>query len=185
MQQNTCKDSLQGSLTVLKTGPMLFVFSALMFVMALALAAPAQAQPNTLSYVIDGDLPDCALPDCQFDDPSGNNQELGPLNGSDTKLSVIDDAPLPMLGFTSVPGKSDLNVVYFEAQDDAAGDTWLYFAWERDAPTGSTVIGIEIGQNAPPEACNFEGLDQTSPASPAEQNLIDNCNPWANRPHSG
>jgi hypothetical protein len=155
--------------------------STLVLLFALVLATPVQAQPT--KYNINGTLPDCTVPACEFEDPNGNSHELGPKNGTTTKIGVINTASLPMLGFNSVAPKSDLNVVYFETATDSNGDLWLYFAWERDNNTGSTVIGIELGEDEPPPACDFSaaGIDQVQPQSAAETNLINTCNPWANR----
>ena len=50
---------------------------------------------------------------------------------------------------------------------------WLYFAWERDANSGSGFIAYEFMQNPAPAGCAYD--------TATEAQLIANCNPWANR----
>ena len=93
-------------------------------------------------YNIDGIVPDancCA----EFQDPSGSVKELGPVNSSGTKLGNINLASPPMLGFTNPNSSTDIATIWLETKTDLTGDMWLYFAWERDANTGSSVISYE------------------------------------------
>src|SRR3954452_17304722 len=59
----------------------------------------------TGGFSIDGTVPDVGV--SHFDDPFGGASELGPVNSASTKLGVINTAPLPTLGFTTINGKED------------------------------------------------------------------------------
>jgi hypothetical protein len=131
-------------------------------------------------YAIDGVVPDancCAA----FQDPSGSISELGPVNSKATKLAAIGSAPPPMLGFTNPSGATDLATIWLDTEADPSGDIWLYFAWQRDANTGSAVVAYEFQTAAADPACDYTGIDQIEPASAAEAALISACNPWSNR----
>jgi hypothetical protein len=142
-----------------------------------SLAQVVQAGP----FVIDGNAPDSAQ-QATFTDPVGSIKELGPVNASTTKLGNIHLAVPPMLNFTNPNGSTDLATIWLEAKrDTTTGDIWLYFAWERESNSGSSVISYEF-QSAPADpACDFASIDQTEPASAEETTLINACNPWANR----
>ena len=143
----------------------------------LLMSAGASAQ---VPYVIDGAVPDancCAA----FQDPSGSISELGPVNSKATKLASIGSAPSPMLAFTNPSGATDLATIWLDTETDPSGDIWLYFGWQRDANTGSAVVAYEFQTAAADPACNYTGIDQIEPTSPAETALIAGCNPWANR----
>ena len=133
-----------------------------------------------VSYNIDGIIPDenCCV---EFQDPVGSIAELGPVNSSDTKLTSINSAAPPMLGFTNPNSSTDIATIWLETQTDQNGDIWLYFAWERDATTGSSIIAYEFQMSATNPACDYSDIDQIQPVSAAEAALIDSCNPWANR----
>jgi hypothetical protein len=136
--------------------------------------------------LIDGTVPDAdCLTDgsgCEvLDDPFGNSQELGPKQGSGTKLGVVHTASPPMLDFTNPNGQNDLVKVWLKSGVDLEGDVWLYLAWERDANSGSSVIAYEFHQKKLPDGCDYTGVDQEDPANAAELDLIANCNPWAER----
>ncbi|MFE6965859.1 hemagglutinin [Agromyces sp. NPDC057679] len=134
------------------------------------IAGPALAG-SVPPFDIDGSVPDSGIN--QIDDPFGNVKELGPLNSSTTKIGVINrDAP-PTLGETNPNAQVDLRRAWLDTDQDADGDDWLYFAWERDKNTGSGFIAYEFMQNKAPVACAYET------ATPAQ--LIADCNPWANR----
>jgi hypothetical protein len=135
------------------------------------------AQP----YLIDGVVPDAGC--CtEFPDPAGSVSELGPVNASGTKLSVIHNEDVPMLDFTNPNSSTDLKTIWLETWIDPANDDiWLYFGWERDANTGSSVIAYEFQTAAVDPACDYSGIDQVEPESAAETDLIASCNPWANR----
>src|SRR5688500_12603680 len=105
-------------------------------------------------------------------DPNGSTKELGPLNGSTTKIGVIHTAPLPMLGLTNPNGQVDLNTIYTQTAVAANGDIWFYFAWARDANTGSGFLSIELQQSPVGPGCDY--------ATASTDSLIANCNPWAN-----
>jgi hypothetical protein len=106
-------------------------------------------------------------------DASGSAKELGPINGSSTKIGVINTAPLPMLGSTNPNGQVDLNTIYTQTATALNGDIWFYFAWARDSSTGSGFLSIELEQAPLSAGCNY--------ATATEDSLIANCNPWANR----
>ena len=131
-------------------------------------------------FVIDGVVPDancCAV----FQDPFGSISELGPVNSSTTKLNSISSALPPMLEFTNPNSSTDLAMIWLEVQADLNGDLWLYFAWERDSNTGSSVIVYEFQTAAADPACDYTGIDQIEPENAAETDLINSCNPWSNR----
>jgi hypothetical protein len=131
-------------------------------------------------YSIDGTVPDsnCCS---EFQDPAGSIKELGPVNSSLTKFGNIHTATPPMLQFTNPNSSTDLAAIWVETTKDLDGDIWLYFAWERDANSGSSVISFEF-QTAPIDpSCDFASIDQTEPASAEETTLINACNPWSNR----
>ena len=143
---------------------------------ALALAIPlftaTGAQAASGPFLVDGVVPDAGA--VQLSDPSGNVKELGPLNSNTTKIGVINRAAPPMLGFTNPNGQVDLRNAWLTTQrDPATRDTWLYFAWERDANSGSGFIAYEFMQNAAPAACAY--------GTATDAQLTASCNPWANR----
>ena len=109
-----------------------------------------------------------------LEDPEGNVKELGPLNSNTTKIGVIHNDQVPTLGETNPNGQVDLRRAWLDtAKDPATGDDWLYFAWERDNETGSGFIAYEFMQDPAPAACAY--------LTATQQQLIDTCNPWANR----
>lgn len=137
----------------------------------LGVISVAQAAPEN-PFSIEGLVPDEDA--FFFDDGQGNMQELGPINGNGTKLGVIHSATPPMLGTTNPNAQVDLRGIWLDTQKDADGNTWLYFAWERDSNRGSGVIMYEFQQDPEPAACDYtEG--------PPYTDLIAGCNPWANR----
>jgi hypothetical protein len=104
-------------------------------------------------------------------EPAGSTKELGPINGSSTKIGVINTAPTPMLGLTNPNGQVDLNTVYTQtAVDPANGHIWYYFGWRRDSNSGSGFISIELQQSGVPLNCS--GLSGYNAS---------NCNPWSGR----
>jgi uncharacterized repeat protein (TIGR01451 family) len=131
-------------------------------------------------YDIDGVIPDenCCV---EFQDPVGSISELGPVNSSDTKLTSINTATPAMLGFTNPNSSTDIAKIWLETKTDLIGDIWLYFAWERDATTGSSVISYEFQTSATNPECDYSNIDQIQPISAEESALIDSCNPWSNR----
>ena len=150
-------------------------------VIALRLAAALLLAPGiTLAqvpYSIDGVVPD---PNCcvEFQDPVGSIAELGPINSSQTKLGVIDSAPTPMLGFTNPSSATDIATIWLDTRKDPTGDIWLYFAWERDATTGSSSISYEFQSEPADPACDYSAIAQVQPASATETAMINSCNPW-------
>jgi hypothetical protein len=131
-------------------------------------------------YSIDGVVPDAGC--CfEFQDPVGSISELGPVNSSDTKLSSINTALPPMLGYTNPNSATDIATIWLGTETDPAGDIWLYFAWERDATTGSSIISYELQSASADPACDYSGIDQIQPESAEETALINSCNPWAHR----
>jgi hypothetical protein len=121
-------------------------------------------------YNIDGVVPDPNV--AQLEDPEGNVKEVGPLNSSTTKIGVIHNDAVPTLGLTNPNGQVDLRQAWLDTKREGTKD-WLYFAWERDANSGSGFIAYEFMQNAAPAGCAYD--------TATEAQLIANCNPWANR----
>jgi hypothetical protein len=123
-------------------------------------------------FTIDGIVPDAAT--TELPDLTGNVKELGPLNSSTTKIGVIHADAVPTLGLTNPNGQVDLRRAWLDTErDTSTSHDWLYFAWERDANSGSGFIGYEFMQNAAPAACAYD--------TATDAQLIANCNPWANR----
>ena len=135
----------------------------------LALIGPAQAG-TVPPFTIDGVVPDSGTQN--FPDPSGNSQELGPLNSNATKLGVIHTAAPPMLGTTNPNAQVDLRNIWLDTNKDSDGDSWLYIGWERDSSRGSGVIMYEFMQDQAPSVCDYTN---------SSADLIAHCNPWANR----
>ncbi len=137
---------------------------------ALRLAAALLLAPVAglaqVPYGIDGVVPD---PNCcvEFQDPVGSIAELGPINSSQTKLGVIDSAPVPMLGFTNPSSATDIATIWLDTRTDSTGDIWLYFAWQREGNTGSSVLTYEFQSTPADPACDYSAIDQTQPASAA------------------
>lgn len=103
----------------------------------------------------------------------GAVKELGPLNSNTTKIGVIHNDAVPTLGLTNPNAQVDLRQAWTNSAKDSDGDDWLYFAWERDSNSGSGFIAYEFMQDPPPAACAY--------TTSTDQQLIDTCNPWANR----
>ena len=81
---------------------------ALLGISSVAAIATALADnPVGSGFTIDGTIPDAGT--TSFPDPVGSVKELGPENGSSTKLGVINTASTPMLDFTSINGGDDLS----------------------------------------------------------------------------
>lgn len=118
--------------------------------------------------ILDSDAP--THPVDTLTDPYGSISEMGPINGSSTKLGVIHAAPLPMLGKTNPNGQVDLKAAYVGSHRDSGTDhVWLYLAWTRDANSGSGVLMYEFNKTAVPSSCDYSNLD------------VSTCNPWAGR----
>ncbi len=114
-------------------------------------------------------------PSINLVDDTGNTQELGPLNSNTTKIGVIHNDVPPTLGTTNPNAQVDFRQAWIDIKRDAGKD-WVYFAWERDKSTGSGFIAYEFMQNPAPAACDYEYANQAE-----LDDLIANCNPWANR----
>lgn len=143
-----------------------------------ALAPSANASGTYAGFKIGSDdnfaVPDAGVTDA-FPDLSGNAKELGPKNGSTTKIGPISSAPTPMLDVTNPPAQVDLMNVWFDqAQEVSTGDTWLYFAWERESANGSGFIALEIQKSGVPTGCVYD-------ASGGLLEPYADCNPWQNR----
>jgi hypothetical protein len=136
-------------------------------------------------FVIDGNVPANGTfsGPLQTADPFGSVRELGAVNGSNTKVGVIHSAAPPMLSFTNPNGQVDLRNIWTQTTKAADSHLWFYFAWERDANTGSGFIAYEFQQSqlAPTCAYTAAGIDMILPESAAETSLINSCNPWQNR----
>ena len=124
-------------------------------------------------FTIDGTVPDAGA--VELPDPFGSVKELGPKNSNSTKIGVIHSAALPMLDTTNPNGQVDLRRAWLDTERDTAAPNhdWLYFAWERDANTGSGFIAYEFMKNPAPAGCAYD--------TATEAQLIASCNPWANR----
>lgn len=143
---------------------------------AFANGAAAQNPFNTTDGVVDSNV------GAAIADPHGNVKELGPLNGSTTKIGVINTAIPPMLEVTNPNGQVDLGTVWLSTRTAVDGDQWLYFAWNRpDSNTGSGFISIEFQQSGLSATCVYAGVDFTNKNDPETAALIANCNPWRNR----
>jgi hypothetical protein len=145
----------------------------------LASASPTAAQNP---FQIGG--PGNVIPDAgttNIPDPTGNTKELGPLNSNTTKIGPINADAVPTLGFTNPNGQVDLVNAWLDTRQALDGDTWLYFAWQRDANSGSGFISIEFQQSGLPNGCVYEGVDFADEDDPETIALIEACNPWANR----
>ena len=139
---------------------------------AAAVVVPLAAYAADGPYTIEGDIPDTGT--TEITDAFGNVKELGPLNSNTTKIGVIHSDAVPTLGLTNPNGQVDLRRAWLDTErDTATNHDWLYFAWERDANSGSGFIAYEFMQNPVPAACAYDTATDTQ--------LIDNCNPWANR----
>lgn len=143
-------------------------------VAALALPATAFVAPSAQAadgpFSIDGSVPDAGT--AQLEDAEGNVKELGPLNSNTTKIGVIHADAVPTLGLTNPNGQVDLRQAWLDVEREGTKD-WLYFAWERDANSGSGFIAYEFMQEPPPAGCAYD--------TATDAQLIDSCNPWDNR----
>ena len=148
--------------------------AGLLLAAALAVPLTAYAAPTDGPYNIDGSVPDVTPATTELPDASGNVKELGPLNSNTTKIGVIHaDAP-PTLGLTNPNGQVDLRRAWLDTErDPVTGHDWLYFAWERDANSGSGFIAYEFMQDQPPTDCGS--------GSATVSQLTAACNPWDNR----
>src|SRR5689334_17000830 len=123
-------------------------------------------------FDINGVVPDSGA--TELADASGSTKELGPKNASSTKIGVIHNAATPMLDNTNPNGQVDLRRAWLTtARDQSTQHDWLYFAWERDANSGSGFIAYEFMQNAAPAACAY--------GTATDAQLTASCNPWKNR----
>ena len=160
-------------------------FMSIAVITLLVTAAGATRASAQNPYVIDGVVPANGTPagPVQTPDPFGGAKELGPVNGNETKVGVIHAAVVPMLSFTNPNGQVDLRNIWTQTTKSPDGHIWFYFAWERDANTGSGFIAYEFQQSALSPSCVYTaaGIDMIEPESPAETALIANCNPWRNR----
>jgi hypothetical protein len=159
---------------------------AILTLMAFATGAHAQIQPDESPFTMDGAL-DADVGDA-IPDPHANSQELGPVNGSNTKINPINTATPPMLDFTNPNGQVDLGTVWLATRkNNSTGDIWLYFAWSRpDSNSGSGFITLDFMKNALDQACNYTGVNFVKPPGNQQPNaataaLIATCNPWRNR----
>lgn len=148
------------------------ILAATALIVAGALIAPLSARAADGPYTIDGVVPDSAT--TELPDVFGSVKELGPLNSNTTKIGVIHNDALPTLGMTNPNAQVDLRRAWLDTERDSSNDhDWLYFAWERDANSGSGFIGYEFMQNPAPAGCAYD--------TATDAQLVANCNPWANR----
>ena len=147
----------------------LFVGTALIIS---GLVTPLSALAADGPYTIDGTIPDTGA--AELLDLFGSVKELGPLNSNTTKIGVIHADAVPTLGLTNPNAQVDLRRAWLDTErDTSTGHDWLYFAWERDSNSGSGFIAYEFMQNPAPAACAYD--------TATDEQLIANCNPWANR----
>jgi len=148
-----------------------------------ATRASAQCTPNAGPFCIDGVITSTnnsgVAPQALFTpDPSGT-KEFGPINGSPTKVGVINFATPPptILGDTTMPSKVDLTGVYTQAALSGT-DFWFYYAWNRASTAGSGFMAVEFERAAKPTVCsvNYDPFNPTA---------LLGCNPWANRNGDG
>jgi hypothetical protein len=148
------------------------MLAATALVTAGVLMNPLIARAADGPFTIDGVVPDAGS--TQLTDLSGSVKELGPINSNTTKIGVIHNATPPMLGLTNPNAQVDLRNAWLDTErDTSTGHDWLYFAWERDANSGSGFIAYEFMQDPPPAACAYD--------SATDAQLTASCNPWANR----
>ena len=145
-------------------------------VLALTATVGVLTAPSALAadgpYTVDGTVPDANA--TELPDLFGNAQELGPLNSNTTKIGVINSDAVPTLGLTNPNAQVDLRRAWLDtSKDPSTNHDWLYFVWERDTNSGSGFIAYEFMKNPVPAGCAYD--------TATEQQLIDNCNPWANR----
>jgi hypothetical protein len=141
-------------------------------VVAAAVAVPHAAYAADGPFSIDGSVPDAGI--SSIPDLSGNVKELGPLNSNTTKIGVIHNDAVPTLGLTNPNAQVDLRQAWLDTEKDSSTNhDWLYFAWERDANSGSGFIAYEFMQDPPPAACAYD--------TATDAQLTASCNPWANR----
>ena len=157
--------------------------TAIVTIVVLGLLVSNAAAQNP--FVIDGNVPANGTfsGPMQTPDPFGGARELGAVNGTNTKVGVIHSALPPMLSFTNPNGQVDLRNIWTQTTKAGDGHVWFYFAWERDANTGSGFIAYEFQQSALSPACAYTsaGVDMILPQSAGETSLINACNPWRNR----
>jgi hypothetical protein len=137
-----------------------------------ATSSPVQAADGP--FVI-GPSGAASVPDAgatELSDLSGNVKELGPLNSNSTKIGVIHSDATPTLGETNPNAQVDFRRAWLATANESGKD-WLYFAWERDANSGSGFIAYEFMQSPPPAACAY--------GTATSAQLVANCNPWDNR----
>ena len=127
------------------------LLAATVLVITGAIAAPLSALAADGPYTINGTVPDDNT--TELGDLYGNLKELGPLNSNTTKIGVIHADAVPTLGLTNPNGQVDLRRAWLDTErDSGTNHDWLYFAWERDANSGSGFIAYEFMQNAAPSA---------------------------------
>jgi hypothetical protein len=137
--------------------------------------AQAACTPNAGPFCIDGVVTDAdnsgvAPGATKVIDPDGSNKELGPINGSSTKIGVINTAAKPMLGDTNPNGSVDLHFIYTQTGiDPATNHVWYYFGWTRDSTSGSGFVSIELQKSGIPSGCTYPNPSTAT------------CNPWSGR----
>jgi hypothetical protein len=151
------------------------ILAAMLLAMIGMAANSGPAQADDGPFIVDGAVPDAGA--TELPDLFGNVKELGPKNANTTKIGVIHNAAVPMLDTTNPNGQVDLRRAWLASGKNTADANnphhdWLYFAWERDANSGSGFIAFEFMQDPAPVACDYTRTNAQ---------LIASCNPWANR----
>jgi len=149
-----------------------------------AACVPGGGTPNAGPFCIDGVITSTdnsgVAPQALFTPDPGSGKEFGPINGSNTKVGVINfNTPPPaILGDTSITPKVNLTGVFTQAAVQGT-DFWFYFAWNRATTSGSGFLAVEFERAAKPVICS------TSYGPPIDPVGILGCNPWANRAGDG
>jgi hypothetical protein len=116
---------------------------------------------------------------CKQIDPNSNAKELGPINGSSTKIGPINTAARPMLGDTNPNAQVDLNAGWTQSKIvsvNGVPHVFFYFGWRRDSASGSGFISIEFEKSQAGGTLDNCKYDTFTAAQ-----LIASCNPWAGR----
>jgi hypothetical protein len=120
---------------------------------------------------------------CKQNDPHLSAKELGPINGSGTKIGPVNLAPVPMLGPTNPNAQVDLSTGWTQSKlvsVNGAPHIFFYFGWRRDSSTGSGFLSIEV-EKAPVGDSTGTNLDGCKYDTSTDAQLTANCNPFAGR----
>jgi hypothetical protein len=158
------------------------VFCVIVIVGLAGVAAQPAAAQNPFN--INGVVPDTGI--AAVPDPFGNVKELGVTNSANSNVKVGNvntKTPPGVLDFTNPNGQVDLRAIWMKSAKATNGHQWLYFAWRRDANSGSGFIAFEFEQSQLSPSCVYTGadIDMVPPESVGETGLKNTCNPWQRR----